>query len=490
MNPATIRKLCQLSDMDLYPTRRERGTLVWRDQGHDVWCDGRRERSAQVLVRGEAPERAVLLPAAREALLVDLGRGLVSAVAAAAFDHAPDRESAHSDAGAGARVVGSFRRFRGAVLLLVLDSGSQILVVPPEGVAGELTTADLWAEVPLWRAVYDAHRPDPAATAALAAAAPCELVVTMATWCHLSKEHVPRLLRALDAAANPSIRLRLVSVDHGFEEPPVIHQLGITNVPTCIVRRGGAELGRVVETPADGSLAADVAGILGGTPTAHNGRWARRAELARGRYRFDGGASEEFRLFSTDGEGLLLHSRILRPGGRTELWLRLDRHGRPDLLEQTEHEGESRSRLRALVADDRLTVVVRGTRCGLVEQSLRIGAGFAFAAAGAAAAAGWRGLGAAGDVYLLPGRRAWGAGFLMPACSRQLGRERCALGGGVADTLRLSVEVGGDGACGGGGWREEWQLLEGLGLPVAGGTEAAALEQLEMADARVVEEVR
>lgn len=96
------------------------------------------------------------------------------------------------------------------------------------------------------------------------ALAGARLELYLGTWCDDSREQVPRLWAALDAAgfAYGEDAWQQVCVDETKTEPAgPVHARGIEYVPTLIVWRGDRELGRVVETPA-GSWAADLLGLL------------------------------------------------------------------------------------------------------------------------------------------------------------------------------------------------------------------------------------
>ncbi len=76
------------------------------------------------------------------------------------------------------------------------------------------------------------------------------IILVLATWCHDSKEQVPRFYRILDDAKLSDDILTVICVDGnktGGELP--IEHLGIERVPTFIFYRDGEEIGRIIETP-------------------------------------------------------------------------------------------------------------------------------------------------------------------------------------------------------------------------------------------------
>lgn len=76
------------------------------------------------------------------------------------------------------------------------------------------------------------------------------IVIVLATWCHDSKEQVPRFYRILDDAGLSDDILQLVCVDGqktGGDVP--VEGYEIERVPTFIFFRDGIEIGRITETP-------------------------------------------------------------------------------------------------------------------------------------------------------------------------------------------------------------------------------------------------
>lgn len=94
------------------------------------------------------------------------------------------------------------------------------------------------------------------------------LEVYFGAWCGDSRRQVPRLLRLLDTAGFSEDRLRLIGLSDRsgeFKQAPGRPEKAryVHRTPTIIVLRQGAEVGRIVETPAV-TLEADLAAILGG----------------------------------------------------------------------------------------------------------------------------------------------------------------------------------------------------------------------------------
>jgi thiol-disulfide isomerase/thioredoxin len=141
------------------------------------------------------------------------------------------------------------------------------VAVPEEAVLLGPVSREKVEAVPEWvQAEVDA-RPEAAAAAALAAVEPgAEVTVYLGSWCGDSRREVPRFWKALDAAgAAVPFTVRYVAVDRQKKEPAdAVAQDGIRYLPTFIVRRGGHEVGRVVETSPKG-IESDLLALLNGS---------------------------------------------------------------------------------------------------------------------------------------------------------------------------------------------------------------------------------
>jgi thiol-disulfide isomerase/thioredoxin len=131
------------------------------------------------------------------------------------------------------------------------------------------TSRDKVEATPEWvQAEVDAQ-PDAAAAQALAAVEPgAEVTIYLGTWCGDSRREVPRFWKAVDAAGGSvPFEVRYVGVDHAKKEPAdLLKQDGIRYLPTIIVRRGGHEVGRIVETSPHG-VEQDLLALLTGKAT-------------------------------------------------------------------------------------------------------------------------------------------------------------------------------------------------------------------------------
>jgi hypothetical protein len=149
------------------------------------------------------------------------------------------------------------------------EAPAQAAVAPSvqeEGVLVGPVTREKVEASPEWAQAEVEAKPDPNVAAALAAVpAGAEVEIFLGTWCGDSRREVPRLWKALDAAGGAvPFQIHYVGVDHAKKEPAAeIAREGVRFLPTFIVRRGGHEVGRVVETSPNG-IESDLLALLTG----------------------------------------------------------------------------------------------------------------------------------------------------------------------------------------------------------------------------------
>lgn len=461
--------------------------VEWSDTSRDVYVDGELEPAAVVLTTGAAgaagPRLAVLSQRASRAFTVDLDSLEVVEQPLAHFELTAAGATSH----AAGEVLSSGRATRVRDLrsthYLASAGGHTLLISPHQGPAGEIELDELYQAAPTWRRRAGAYEPDRRAVAALAAHdQPVDVTVAFGTWCGDSRNYVPKLLAALDAAANPNLRLELVAIGRGFGEPSE-HILGrrLTNVPTVIVSRDGAELGRMVETPAADTVEADLAAILRLAPEPHRGRWSREVEIARGRYVYRDAedrevGAETWKLFGTEGGGRLLHSVVAKDDQELEIWHRRDAAGASEFVELTRSRGGEHSRTRVWIEDGELRAVTRGNVTGIVEQHLEVPPGTSVVLPCVAEAGyDWhrrgRPAGVSADTAFRLAAIGPAAGKLVEVRSTPAGREKLTTGHGEVAASRLDTHSDGVSA--------RWWLDGDLGLPLRGAVEGLGRVTLE-----------
>jgi len=133
---------------------------------------------------------------------------------------------------------------------------------PAVPVVGPLPVEEFAARLPEWEARAKEWKVAPETLERLREAEPARIEVVFGDWCQDSYDHLPPLVAALRAAANPGLDLVLVGVDRKKQDPTgAAARLGVERAPTIVVFRDEVELGRVIEIPAT-TMDLDVARIL------------------------------------------------------------------------------------------------------------------------------------------------------------------------------------------------------------------------------------
>jgi hypothetical protein len=148
-------------------------------------------------------------------------------------------------------------------------SGGSAAAAHPQVLVGPSTREQIEAAAPEWgREAAEAHPDAEAARALLQVPRGAEVLVFLGTWCSDSKREVARLWRALDDAggAGPELpfTVRYLCVSEDKRQPAAaVAEFGLRYMPTFVVRRGGREVGRVVEI-SPGGIESDLLALLSG----------------------------------------------------------------------------------------------------------------------------------------------------------------------------------------------------------------------------------
>ena len=364
-------------------------TISWADSTRDVYIDNELDRGAQVLTSDSPSRLALISTKLASGIVLDVTAHTVSTIPKEAFHLVADRTSATSNSESNA--VGKFTRVDGPVYSFVAE-GKLVVIRSHPGLTGEMSLEKLWETVPVWRSEMEVYQPNADAVAQIKSNdKDTRLTLAFGTWCPDSKNYVPKIIKALGAAGNDKIQVKLIGIDNQFHEPVAsVQPLRITNVPTIIVERGGREIGRIVETPALNTMEEDLAAILAGKQVVHNGRWDRAARLASGTYSYRDRSgkeigSETFELFGTAEGGYLVHSRIAAGDLTIEVYHRVDAKRHAAFAEVTKLHGDERTRTRFNFDGNTMTARMRGSVSGVISQTLEVPERFLFSSPAVAA---------------------------------------------------------------------------------------------------------
>ncbi|HET7437169.1 MAG TPA: thioredoxin family protein [Thermoanaerobaculia bacterium] len=346
----------------------------WNDSIRDVFVDGKLDRTAQTLTTSDSP-RVFAVLCGDDVLLLDPAANTIARAPRSNFEVAADKLTAKSGA-IETTSTGNVMHPNDDTYVATIE-GKNVVISSHQSHAGPMTLDELWTTAPVWRAVADTYEPDAATIERLRAIhEPVRLQIVMATWCGDSRKHVPRLLKAVERANNPNLSVELIGIGPDFTTPmDLIVREDITNVPTVLVQRNGAEVGRFVETPAGATIESDIADIVNGTPKPHPGRYERGAQITSGAYELRRGrrivGNETFELYERKEGGVIAHSVIAnRDGTSTETWAAADAAQKPLFAEVTHRVHGVATRTRFRRDGDGWGAVSRGARSGIAEQSL------------------------------------------------------------------------------------------------------------------------
>jgi hypothetical protein len=368
-------------------------SMNWKDTTRDVYIDGQIDRDAQILYPDSGQLLVLFTSKLKLAVVIDNDAGTLGVIDKNEFKFATDRASATAADPLPSKNAGKYTKINDTIFNFMVE-GKTILINRHEGALGEITEEKLWETVPVWRSLMENYKPSADAIAALKNInEDTQLIVVLGTWCHDSKDQVPRLLKALQVANNKKLHVRLIALDRAFTKGIAnLQRYHVTNTPTVIVERNGHEIGRINETPAVPLIEDDLVAILHGKPNVHPGSAEHGAQLAKGIYQYlnrDGKESgiEQWQLYSTSGGGRLVHSEITQGDLRTEIYYETDRKKHPTYVEITIRQGDHLIRERSYNENHKLFSRLAGDS-GVLEQTVDFSESSGFSSP-AIASSGW-----------------------------------------------------------------------------------------------------
>ena len=354
------------------------GSWTWRDSTRDIYVNGVPTTAARFFYSSDFGGYALLLPDSDRLFLLkkegDAYR--LDSVPRKAFDIEPDLLTMSSASDFETKSSGKAREIDGKQLLFQCE-GRTVLIARHEGRGGGIELAEVWQTVPTWLSLKNAYQPDQEAVEFLRVyARPTAVKVFFGTWCGDSKNFVPKLVKTLELADNPLLKLELTAIASGFTEPwEEVRNWKITNVPTVILLQEGEEIGRYVEHPQGSSIEGDLADMLDHSWMNRFGEEKEPFLLAEGHMNLrqesgDLAGTERWHLYRTEDQGFELFSQVFRNGATFEVRLTTAKDRRPSFLEVTERTDAYLRRARYFIENNGMTVTLRGSDTGVLRQTI------------------------------------------------------------------------------------------------------------------------
>ncbi|HZI94698.1 MAG TPA: thioredoxin family protein [Patescibacteria group bacterium] len=150
---------------------------------------------------------------------------------------------------------------QGGVVFYV--GSNRLKILPKQPLVGPTGQDEILRHSPLYRKGIDTYTPEPSSIAYLQSIrTPVEIEVFFGTWCPHCKVLVPKFMKTIKVAANPSLSVSYHGVPMGFGTYDPARSKNVTGIPTFIFWKDGKELGRIPGEPTSGSIEHAVADIL------------------------------------------------------------------------------------------------------------------------------------------------------------------------------------------------------------------------------------
>ena len=224
-----------------------------------VTVDGKPAGAARVYDSSDF-QRMLLVPGGMPlAFILELGDRVAYSVPADSVHMTAEGEAAVGPGGQ--EYAAGIEDLKGVMLFTVGEHKYTLDTIPP--LIGLTPLGRILTLKPSYVVDGLAYKPDDAAIKAIRAVdSDTEIHVYFGTWCHLCRNLVPKLIKTLEVAANPKIKVAYYGVDEDHKEPAAeLAREAVLTTPTILVIRGGREIGRI-EEKVTLSLEGDLAQIL------------------------------------------------------------------------------------------------------------------------------------------------------------------------------------------------------------------------------------
>jgi len=147
--------------------------------------------------------------------------------------------------------------------ILFQAEGRNVRLSPKPPLVGPQTLEDITRHHRDYEVRIKGYTPDSAAVEFLSKySRKTDIQIYFGSWCSVCEAWIPRLVKALQSAKNPSIETHFIALPRNFSKVPSARTRGIQGVPTILVFQDGREVGRLHGRPETGSIEAALAKIL------------------------------------------------------------------------------------------------------------------------------------------------------------------------------------------------------------------------------------
>lgn len=147
--------------------------------------------------------------------------------------------------------MNSASRFLFGLLLFFGLIGFQVARAQNAVLIGPVSVSEITENDHVFEVYINRYQPDPEAVNYLSTYTDSvEIWVFFGSWCRESRKYLPGLVKTLRQADNDKIAVRYIGVDVEKKFPAAflnMHQ--IKYIPSVVVLKGNAEIGRIVEKP-------------------------------------------------------------------------------------------------------------------------------------------------------------------------------------------------------------------------------------------------
>ncbi|HEV8335197.1 MAG TPA: thioredoxin family protein [Candidatus Polarisedimenticolia bacterium] len=147
--------------------------------------------------------------------------------------------------------------------ILFQAEGRKVRLSPRAPLVGPRTLEEIIEFDPDYESRIKGYKPDAEAVAFLSKySKKTDIQIYFGSWCSHCEAWVPRLIKAIQSAANASLETHFVALPMNIPSDPAARAKGIQGVPTILLVQDGREVGRLNGPPEAGSFEGAVVKLL------------------------------------------------------------------------------------------------------------------------------------------------------------------------------------------------------------------------------------